>query len=64
MRLEPASVRPSVRPSVRAFTLLNMNISTTSRAIPINFYLRHHLGGGKTALGFAPDRVALIKGKT
>ena len=50
---EPASVRPCVRPSVRALTLSNMNIVT-------RFYLKHHCGGGKAALGFWPDRIGTL----
>ena len=37
------------------FTLSNMNISETSRPITIKFYLKHHWGGGKTALDFGAD---------
>ena len=60
MGLEPASVRPSVRPSVRASTLSNMNISETSRPITTKFYLRHHWGGGKAALGFDADQIRTL----
>ena len=49
------SRRPSVRASVRLFPLSNMNISTTSGPIPTKFYLKHHWGWGKAALGFGPD---------
>ena len=42
MVLEPASVGASVGPSVRAFTLSNLNISKTTRPITIKFYLKHH----------------------
>ena len=52
MGVEPASVRPSVR----ALTLANMNISATSGPIVTRFYLKHHWVGGLTALGFGPDR--------
>ena len=45
-------MRPSVRPSVRASTLSNTNISATSQPIVNKFYLKHHWGGGKVALGF------------
>ena len=38
-----------MRPSV--FTLSNINISETSEPIAIKFYLKHHLGGEKAALG-------------
>ena len=34
----------------------NMNISATRGSIIIKFYLKHHLGGGKAALGFGLDR--------
>ena len=26
----------------------------------INFYLKHHLGGGKAAIGFWPDRIGTL----
>ena len=52
-----ASVRPCVRPSVRPFTFINLNISKTTRPIAIKFYLKHHVGGGKVALGFGPGRI-------
>ena len=57
MGLEPASVRVFVRVFVRVSTLSNMNISETSWPIAIKFYLKHHWGGGKAALGFWPDRI-------
>ena len=60
MGLEPASVRPSVRASVRASTLSNMNISKTSRPITTKFYLKHHWGGGKAALGFDADQIRTL----
>ena len=47
----------SVRPSVCALTLSNMNISATSWPIRMKFYLKHHLGGGKASVGFDPDRI-------
>ena len=53
-------VRASVRPSVRAFTLLNINISETSGPIATKFYLKHHWGGGKAASGFWPDRIGTL----
>ena len=56
MGLEPASVASSVR----LFTLSNMNISETNGPIAIKFYLEHHLGGGKAALGFGPDRIRIL----
>ena len=60
MGLEPASVRPSVRLCVRPLTLSNMNISETSWSIAIKFYLKHHWGWGKAALGFGPDRIGTL----
>ena len=39
----------SRRPSVRASTLSNMNISETSWPIVIKFHLEHHWGGGLAA---------------
>ena len=56
MGLEPASVRPCVRTP----TLSNMNISETSRPITIKFYLKHHWGGGKAALGFGAGQVRTL----
>ena len=46
-----------MRLCVRALTLSNMSISATSRAIATKFYLKHHLGRGKAASGFWPDRI-------
>ena len=46
--------------SVRALTLSNMNISATSRPIATQFYLDHHWGGGKVALGFWLDRIRTL----
>ena len=46
--------------SVRALTLSNMDISTTSRSLAIKFYLKHHWGGGKAASGFWPDRIGTL----
>ena len=42
---------------MRAFTLSNMNISETGRLMAIKFYMKHHWGGGKAALGFDADQV-------
>ena len=50
----------SRRPSVRASTLLNINISETSGPIATKFYLKHHWGGGKAASGFRPDRIGTL----
>ena len=64
MGLEPASVRPSVRPcvcaSVRPSTLSNMTISETSRPITTKFYLKHHWGRGKAALRFDADQIRTL----
>ena len=38
-------------------TFSNLNISATSGPIITKFYLNHHWGGGKAALGFGPDRI-------
>ena len=37
-----------------------MNISETSRSIAINFYLKHHWGGGKASVGFDPDQIRTL----
>ena len=41
-------------------TLSNMNISKTRGPIATKFYLKHHLVGGKEALGFGPDRIGTL----
>ena len=41
-------------------TLLNINISETSGLIATKFYLKHHWGGGKAALGFEQDRIGTL----
>ena len=56
MGVEPASVRASVR----ALTLSNMNISATSGPIASKFYLKHNLGGGKAAICFWPDQIGTL----
>ena len=53
-----ASVRACV--CVRASTLSNMNISETGRRNAIKFYMKHHWGGGKAALGFGADRIRTL----
>ena len=55
-----SSRRLCLRPSVRASTLSNMNISATSKRIAIKFYLKHHWGGGKAASGFWPDQIGTL----
>ena len=49
-----------MRASVRASTLLNINISETSGLFATKFYLKHHWGGGKAALCFGPDRIGTL----
>ena len=46
--------------SVCVSTLSNMNISDTCGPITTKFYLKHHWGGGKAALGFGPDRIGTL----
>ena len=58
--IEQASIRSCVRASVRVFTLSNINISETNGSIATKFYLKHHLVGGKAALGFGPDRIRTL----
>ena len=38
----------------------DINISATSGPIVTKFYLNHHWGGGKAALGFGPDRIRTL----
>ena len=37
-----------------------MNISETNGSIATKFYLKHHWGGGKAALGLGPDRIRIL----
>ena len=37
-----------------------MNISETSWRIATKFYLKHHWGGGKAAIGFGQDRIGTL----
>ena len=37
-----------------------MNISETRGPIAPKFYLKHHWGGGKDALGFGPDQIGTL----
>ena len=48
--------RAGIRPSDRASTFSNIDVCETSGPIAINFYLKHHLGGGKAALGLRQNR--------
>ena len=50
----------SVSLSVCLSTLLNINISETSGQIATKFYLKHHRGGGKAALGFEQDGIGTL----
>ena len=45
---------------LRASTLLNINISETSGPIATKFYLKHHWGVGKAALGFEQDPIGTL----
>ena len=42
------------------WTFSILNISATSGPFITNFYLNHHWGGGKAALGFGPDRIGTL----
>ena len=46
--------------SVSVSTLLNINTSETSKPIATKFYLKHHFGRGKAALGFEQDRIGTL----
>ena len=50
----------SVCLAVCLLTFSNSNISATSGPIITKFYLKHHWGGGKAALGFEPDRIGTL----
>ena len=50
----------SRRPSVRPFTLSNINNSETSWPIKIKFHLEHHWGGRLTTLGFGLDHIRTL----
>ena len=49
-----------VCPCLRLLTLSNMNISEPTGPIKSKFHLKHHWGGGKTALGFGPDWIGTL----
>ena len=49
-----------VRACVRLLTISSMNISKTRGPIATKFYLKHHWGGGKPALGFGPGRIRTL----
>ena len=46
--------------SVCLSTHLNVNTSGTSGPIVNKFYLKHHWGWGKAALGFEQDRIEIL----
>ena len=48
--------RAGVRPSDRASNFSNIDVCETSGLIAIIFYLKHHLGEGKTAFGLRQNR--------
>ena len=49
-----------MRPSVRASTISNMNISETSWPIEIKFHLESYWGGGLTALAVGLDPIRTL----
>ena len=49
--------RLCVRPSVRPQYTFNHEFSETGRPIAIIFYMKHHWGRGKAALGFGADQI-------
>ena len=55
-----SSRRLCVYVSVCLWTFSNSNISATSGPIVTKFYLNHHWGEGKAALGFGPDRIRTL----
>ena len=55
-----SSRRLCVCVSVCMWTFSNSNISAISGPIVTKFYLNHHWGGGKAALGFGPDRIGTL----
>ena len=48
--------RAGVRPYERASIFSNIDVCETSGPIAINFYLKHHLGGGMAALCLRQNR--------
>ena len=46
--------------AVCLWTFSNSNISATSGPIVTKFYLNHHWGGGKAALGLGPDPIGTL----
>ena len=60
MCIYQSSGRLSVCLAVCLWTFSNSNISATCGPIVTKFYLNHHWGGGKAALGFRPDRIGTL----
>ena len=48
--------RAGFRPSDRVSTFSNIDVCETSGPIATNFYLKHHLGWGKAALGLRQNQ--------
>ena len=46
--------------SVCLWTFSNSNISATRGPIVTKFYLNHHWGRGKAAIGLRPDRIGTL----
>ena len=55
-----ACVHVCVRACMCPLTISNMNISKTRGPIATKFYLKHHWGGGKPALGFGLGRLRTL----
>ena len=55
-----SSRRLSMCMCVCLWTFSNLNISATSGLIVTKFYLTHHWGRRKAALGFGPDRIGTL----
>ena len=60
LKVYQSSRRLSVCLAVCLWTFSNSNISANSGPIVTKFYLNHHWGGGKAALGFGPDRIGTL----
>ena len=43
-----------------SINILKLEISVTGGPIVTKFYVNHHLGRGKVALGFGPDRIGTL----
>ena len=61
LKCEPIVYQSSCRlPVCLCVNISNLNISATSGPIVKKFYLNHHWGGGKAALGFGPNRIGTL----